>query len=85
MSIGNSVKGAILSRVVSRLADDHDLKATILGAVLAGVVAVKIDYAKLLGGDPNEIGNLVAAVVVALIGYYTNKPKGDGKTKVAAA
>lgn len=73
MSLSKSIEGTILGTVVKKIAASEP-RTTILGTVLGGVVLAQIDYGKLLAGDPTQIGNAVAAIVVAVIGYYTNHP-----------
>lgn len=68
------VEGGVLSKVISNLAASEP-KTTILGAILAGIVASHTSYAKLLSGDSDAISTVVAAVVVAAIGYFTNSSK----------
>lgn len=73
MSLTKSIEGTILGTVLKKVAASEP-KTTILGVILAGAVAANLDYAKLLQGDPQQIGNAVAAIVVAVLGYYTNNP-----------
>jgi hypothetical protein len=74
MSLGTSIKGTVIGIVLKKLSDSEP-KTTALGATLGGLIAAQIDYSKLLQGDPTQIGNAVAAVVVTLLGYFTNNKK----------
>jgi hypothetical protein len=74
VSIATSVKGSILRRVIENVRASEP-RTSALGAVLGGIVAANIDYNKLLQGDPQQIGNLVAAIVVVLLGWFTNHSK----------
>lgn len=71
MSLSSFVKGKVLASFIGKVADSEP-RTTVAGAALAGLIAAKIDYNKLVQGDPQQIGNAVAAVIVALIGYWTN-------------
>lgn len=51
----------------------NDTKTTMLGAILGGLLAANVDYAKLLDGDPQAAGQLVGAAIAGLLGFYTNK------------
>jgi hypothetical protein len=74
MSIKTSLEGTIIAKILSNLAASEP-KTTILGALLAGIVATKIDYSQLLQGDPTQIANAISAVVITVLGYYTNHSK----------
>lgn len=74
MGLGTFVKGNILKVVVDKVAKSEP-RTTVLGFMLSAVVASQIDYNKLLQGDTTQIGNLVATLVIAVLGYYTNHPK----------
>jgi len=65
--VNREVKG-----MMKGMSNDH--KSTVLGAVLAGLQLVNVDYVKLMQGDSAEIGKAVGAVVTALLGWYINKP-----------
>jgi hypothetical protein len=71
----DNVKGSIAKGFVSKLANDNDTKTTVLGAALSGLLIANIDFGKLFANDPNEIGKAAGALVIGLLGYYTNKPK----------
>ncbi len=73
MGIVGSIKGKIFSTVVDKIAASEP-RTTALGFVLAGIQAANIDYGKLLQKDPQQIGQLIAAIVTALLGYYINHP-----------
>lgn len=51
-----------------------DRLTTIIGAVLASVLATNVDWQAVFDGDPRQISAVVVAVLVALLGYFTNKP-----------
>jgi len=67
------VKSAFAKSLVSKIASDNDTKTTVLGVAASALLASSIDFSKLINGDSNEIGKAVGAIVVALLGYYTNK------------
>lgn len=46
-------------------------KTTSIGAILSVVVATNIDYGKLIGGDHQEIGKLIGALLIGALGYYS--------------
>jgi len=52
---------------------NSDQKTTAAGAILAAVVAGNIDLHKMLQGDVSEISKALAAALVALWAFYTNK------------
>lgn len=65
------------------LAKSNDTKTTVLGLAAAALIGAQLDWAKLLHGDPQALGEAVGAVVAALIGYYTNKPDNKPDKKLA--
>jgi uncharacterized protein YacL len=71
MSLKTGVEGDIISKVLKNLAASEPI-TTILGAVLAAVVASKINYSLLLQGDSTQIASVITAIITALLGYYTN-------------
>ena len=73
MGLKTAIGGTVLRTVIEKVAASEP-RTTALGATLGGLVASKIDYSKLLQGDPAQVGLAVAAVVVALMGYFTNHP-----------
>lgn len=72
------MKVAILKQILEKLSANPDLASTWLGALLTTLMAVKLDYSKLIGGDPTEIGNAVAAVVTFGVCWLVGK-KPSGK------
>lgn len=74
MSVGTAIKGKVLSIVINKVKDSEPT-TSLLGVILGGVVGAKIDYSLLLQGDAQQIGNAVAAVVIVLIGWFTNHKK----------
>jgi len=48
----------------------NDHKTTLLGAVLAAVMAIHLDWSTLTSGDPVAIGSLVGAIVTAVLGWW---------------
>jgi len=52
---------------------NSDQKTTAVGAILAAVVAGNIDLHKMLLGDMPEISKAIAATLVAVWAYFTNK------------
>jgi len=77
VSLTSLIKGKVIQTVVDKVAQSEP-RTTGLGFVLSGIVAANIDYNKLVQGDLQQIGNLVAAVVVALLGWFTNHSKLTG-------
>lgn len=71
MSIVSSIKGSIIGSIINNIAKSEP-KTTALGAVLAAIQLANVDYGKLVQGDPEQVGRVVAAVVTALLGYFTN-------------
>ena len=61
----------VIKNVLSKLSADH--KTTLVGVLGAALLTANIDFGKLLEGDSAQITNAVTAVVLALIGYFTNK------------
>lgn len=61
---------------------NNDKKGTILGVVLSALIALQVDYGKVLHLDPAECGKVAAAITTALLGYYMNKK--DTKKVIAA-
>ena len=55
------------------LNNPNDGKTTFLGVAGAALMAASINWAKLFAGDSGEIGKAAGALVVAALGYYTNK------------
>ena len=54
-----------------------DSLTTIFGLILAALIAESMDWAKVLVGDRMEIAKILAAIVIGLNGWFTNrKPKG---------
>lgn len=74
MSLSSSIKGSVLGSAIKKVADSES-RTTLLGFAAAAILADKIDYGKLFEGDPQQIGNLVGVIVVAVFGYFTNHPK----------
>jgi hypothetical protein len=68
------MKARIIRAFVSSIAKSNDTRTTIMGIVAAALIAVQLDWAALLRGDPDQIGMAAGAVVAALWGYWTNKP-----------
>lgn len=74
MSVKDAIGGKVISVALDKIAKSQHT-TTVLGAVLAGVIAAQVDWSKVLQKDPQQIGNLVGACVVGLLGYYTNHEK----------
>ena len=51
----------------------NDKVTTLLGALLGAGVWAQVDVPKLLAGDHAEIAKVVGGLVIALLGYFTNK------------
>lgn len=68
------VKAGFAESFVRSIAKSNDAKTTVLGLVAAALLAAGLDWGKLINGDSTEIGKVAGAAVVALLGYYTNKP-----------
>ncbi len=71
----DNIKGSIAKGFVSKIANDNDTKTTVLGAALSGLLISNIDFGKLFAKDPGEIGKAAGAIIIGLLGYYTNKSK----------
>lgn len=84
MSLSTLIKGKILGTVISKVAASEP-RTTIAGAALGGLIAAQIDYNKLLQGDPQQIAAAIAAVIVAVWGYFTNHPKATPPVAAAPA
>ena len=68
------VKADFLKSIVGTVAKSNDHKTTLLGALAASIMmGTQVDWGKLVNGDSSEIGKVVGAVIVGLIGYLTNK------------
>jgi hypothetical protein len=52
---------------------NNDRKTSVLGVLLAAIIAGNVDYSAVFHLDPAECGKLAAAIVTALLGWYTNK------------
>lgn len=52
---------------------NKDHATTILSCLIAAIVAYDVDWALVIGGETKEISKLVAAGLLGLNGYYTNK------------
>ena len=65
--VNRKIKGAYNSM-------SNDGKTSILGVVLAAIIGTQIDWTKVFHLDPATWGQLAAAVVVAVMGWLTNKP-----------
>lgn len=74
MSLKDTVNGKIIGVVIDKVAKSEP-RTTAAGVILGGIVAANVDYAKVLQKDPQQIGNLIGAVAVAALGYYTNHKK----------
>ena len=71
----NALKKLLVSKILSNVLDKFtaDHKVTVLGVLAAALLGSKIDFGKLLEADPTEISNAATAVIMALIGFYSNK------------
>lgn len=52
----------------------NDAKTTLLGIAAGGLLAANLDWAKLFNRDRAELAKAGGAVIVAMLGFYTNKP-----------
>lgn len=71
MGLVGAVKNKVIGNIIAKLAASEP-KTTLLGAALAALIAANVNYDKLLQFDPQEIAKAVAALLVALLGYFTN-------------
>lgn len=71
MSFSSMIEGTIIRAALDKIVASEP-RTSFLGLLGGGVIAAKIDYGKLIQGDPQQIGNLVGVVVVVLIGWFTN-------------
>lgn len=62
------VKGAYMAL-------NNDSKASILGVILAAIIALNVDYSAVFRLDPTECGKVIGAVSTAVLGYLVNKPE----------
>jgi hypothetical protein len=53
---------------------NNDKKASVLGVVLAAIIAANVDYSKVAQLDPAACGALAGALVTAILGWFINKP-----------
>ena len=68
------IKADFLKAIVGTIAKSNDHKATLLGALGVAIIGTtQVDWGKLVNGDSTEIGKVVGAIVVGLLGYFTNK------------
>jgi len=74
MSLTTLIKGKILGTVISKMAASEP-RTTIGGFILASIMAANVDYGKVFQGDPQQLGLLIAAPIVAVLLYYTNHSK----------
>lgn len=65
--VNRKLKGAYKSM-------NNDGKTSILGVVLAAIIALNVDFSKVFHLDPAECGKVAGAVLTAVLGFYTNKP-----------
>ena len=70
--------GGVVKQIVEKLATNPDTSSTWVGGVLSSVLAAKIDYDKLLGGDPVEVANVVGVVAVWLVCWLIGKKHQKG-------
>ncbi len=76
MTIPKFIQSAFIKAFLGKIAKDPDTQATVLGFVAAAILAAKdLEWNKVLAGDSGAIGTLVACIVVALLGWRTNKTK----------
>lgn len=54
---------------------NNDTKTTILGLAAGALLAAGIDWGKFFVGDHAEWSRAAGAVIVGLLGYWTNKAK----------
>jgi hypothetical protein len=71
MGLPNKIKAIFIDHFIKNLAKSEPI-TTVGGAVLAAIVAANVDYSAVLNKDPQQIANLASAVVVCIVGYYTN-------------
>ena len=53
---------------------NNDGKTSILGVILAAIIALNVNYTAVFHMDPTECGKLIGAVATAVLGYLVNKP-----------
>jgi hypothetical protein len=53
---------------------NNDGKTSILGVILAAIIALNVEYGKVFQLDPAECGKLAGAIITAILGYLVNKP-----------
>lgn len=85
-ALKRKLAGSVMTDLLKSLAKSQDTHTTITGLIAAAVLAVPgFDPAKILAGDIPEIARVVAALLVAVIGYYATKPGKDGMTTALGA
>ena len=60
-------------KLMNEVRPTNDKKTTVLGVILATLIATKIDYTLLAAGDLSQIGMAVGALVTAVLGFYINR------------
>jgi hypothetical protein len=68
-------KAALIKTALGRVAKDPDTQTTVLGVIAAALISEKLDWGKLLSGDPDQVGTAIGVLVVALFGFITNRRK----------
>ena len=53
---------------------NNDRKASVLGVVLAAIIAANVDFSKVMQLDPAAVGQLAGALITAVLGVYINRP-----------
>ena len=73
--------GTALGSLLKTLATDPKTKTTAAG-LLAGAILVvpRLDLTALISGDPNQVANVLAGLLVAGIGALAGRRKQDGNT-----
>jgi hypothetical protein len=69
----------ILFRWEFRKMFNHDHKTTAAGGIGAIALLSTVDPAKLIVGDYTELGKVIFAISIGVLGYFTNKkdPKAE--------
>jgi len=76
MGLPNFIKSDIIKTVLKKVSSDPDTQTTVLGVAGGALLAANVDWGKVIGQhDGVEIGKAVGALIVAIFGFYTNKPK----------
>jgi hypothetical protein len=58
---------------------NNDIKTTLAGLGIGGVVLSQVDLPKLVAGDHVQMATVVIGILVGVFGYFTNKGPKNAK------